>query len=188
MARKTVYLTVDIMREIAHRLAVNFFAEYNEPMPDFDDHDAALLDSALSLPRATFGRHELYDTLAQKAAVMFYSLIKNHPFPNGNKRIATASLLVFLYLNGCWIKSEQKAIYRWAVRIARSKSEERDELIIRLGDWLKLRIDSRRKIHRRVGFFASVRSVLVWLVPLYWYRRRRVPRTNRLGFWRQRSK
>lgn len=176
MARKTVYLTADIMREISHRLAVNFFEEYNEPMPDFSNHNEQLLESALALPRATYGRKELYEDLSTKAAVMFYSLIKNHPFPNGNKRMATASLLVFLYLNGQWLQSEQRAIYRWAVKMAKSKSKDRSRLITKMAGWLANSIEKSRKQKRqkdRESLFFKIRSVLVWLVPLYWHRKRK---------------
>lgn len=177
MAHKTVYLTADILREIAHRLAVNFFEEYNEPMPDFSRHDQQLLDSALSLPRATYGRKELYEDLPTKASVMFYSLIKNHPFPNGNKRMATASLLVFLYLNGQWLQSEQKAIYRWAVKMAKSKTKDRTVLVSKMGKWLKKSIEKNRRLKRRrqnsQNLFFKIRSVLVWLVPLYWHRKKK---------------
>lgn len=174
---KTVYVTTEVMEQLAHRLAVAFFAEYNEPLPDFSQHDHALLDSALSLPRATYGGKELYPTRAAKAAIMFYSIIKNHAFPNGNKRLATATLLVFLYLNGCWIMSEQTAIYRWAIEIAESATTDRDQVVERLTAWLQQRITTKRHARRamlgRLDIFVRVWSLLGWLVPRFWRRRRR---------------
>lgn len=174
---KTVYVTVEVMEQLAHRLAVAFFAEYNEPLPDFSQHDRALLDSALSLPRASFGGKELYPTLSGKAAIMFYSIIKNHPFPNGNKRLATATILVFLYLNGCWIMSEQEAIYRWAIEIAQSPSGERQSLVDRLTDWLQKRITTKRRAKRamagKLDILVRVWSLLGWLVPRFWRRRKK---------------
>lgn len=177
MGSKTVYVTVEVMEQLAHRLAVAFFAEYNEPLPDFSQHDRALLDSALSLPRATYGRHELYPTLAGKAAIMFYSIIKNHAFPNGNKRLATATLLVFLYLNGYWIMSEQAAIYRWAIEVAQSDSHDRDQIVERLTVWLSQRITTKSRAQRamsgRLDIFVRVWSLLGWLVPRFWRRRKK---------------
>jgi len=164
------------MEQLSHRLAVAFFAEYNEPLPDFSQHDRALLDSALSLPRATYGRKELYPSLQAKAAIMFYSIIKNHAFPNGNKRLATATLLVFLYLNGCWIMSEQEAIYRWAIEVAESSPTDRDEIVSRLSQWLKQRITTKSRARRamsgRLDILVRVWSLLGWLVPRFWRRRK----------------
>lgn len=58
------------------------------------------LESALAQPRATFDDVELYPTLVEKAAALGFSLIRNHPFVDGNKRIGHAALEVFLVLNG----------------------------------------------------------------------------------------
>src|SRR5947209_8009363 len=58
------------------------------------------LDSALVQPQMTFGGTELYPDLADKAAVLGYSLICNHPFVDGNKRVGHAALETFLVLNG----------------------------------------------------------------------------------------
>jgi len=58
------------------------------------------LESALSQPRMTFGGEELYSSLVEKAAVLGFTLICNHPFIDGNKRIGHAAMEVFLVLNG----------------------------------------------------------------------------------------
>ncbi len=62
--------------------------------------DQGLLESALALPYATFGGEELYPTIGEKTATMGYSLLKNHGFIDGNKRIAVAAMDVFLLTNG----------------------------------------------------------------------------------------
>ncbi len=62
--------------------------------------DEGLLDSALNAPFQTFAGMELYPTIIDKAAHLGYSLIKNHAFVDGNKRIGTHAMLVFLLLNG----------------------------------------------------------------------------------------
>lgn len=62
--------------------------------------DLGALESALAQPRATFGNQELYPTLVDKATALGLSLIRNHPFVDGNKRIGHAALEVFLVLNG----------------------------------------------------------------------------------------
>lgn len=58
------------------------------------------LESALAQPQTTFGGEELYPTLADKAAALGFSLIMNHPFVDGNKRIGHAAMELFLLLNG----------------------------------------------------------------------------------------
>lgn len=59
-----------------------------------------LADSALHAPQASFGGHEFYSDLVDKAAVLACRLSWNHPHPDGNKRAAWASLVMFLDLNG----------------------------------------------------------------------------------------
>lgn len=62
--------------------------------------DLGALESALAQARATFDDVELYPTLVEKAAALGFSLIRNHPFVDGNKRVGHAALEVFLVLNG----------------------------------------------------------------------------------------
>lgn len=62
--------------------------------------DLGGLESALAQPRATFARQDLHATVAQKAAALGFSLTLNHPFVDGNKRVAHAAMEVFLLLNG----------------------------------------------------------------------------------------
>ena len=58
------------------------------------------LESALAQPKATFDGADLHDTLPAKAAALGFSLALNHPFLDGNKRVAHAAMEVFLILNG----------------------------------------------------------------------------------------
>lgn len=59
-----------------------------------------LLDSALHAPQAGFGDEEFYPSLAEKAAVLTVRIARNHPLPDGNKRLAWQALTMFLALNG----------------------------------------------------------------------------------------
>lgn len=61
--------------------------------------DKCLLDSALNAPFQTFEGTDLYPTILEKAARLGYGLIKNHPFVDGNKRIGTHIMFVFLAVN-----------------------------------------------------------------------------------------
>lgn len=62
--------------------------------------DLAAIESALAQPRATFDATDLHQTLPGKASALGYSLALNHPFLDGNKRVAHAAMEVFLALNG----------------------------------------------------------------------------------------
>lgn len=62
--------------------------------------DLGLAESALAQPQMSFGATELYPTLADKAAALCFSLVMNHPFVDGNKRIGHAAMEVFLVMNG----------------------------------------------------------------------------------------
>lgn len=62
--------------------------------------DENLLDSALAQPQMTFGGEDFYPTIAEKAAALAFSLIQNHPFNDGNKRIGHGAMVLFLDING----------------------------------------------------------------------------------------
>lgn len=62
--------------------------------------DDGLLDSAIAAPFQTFDSAELFQSIQQKAARLACGLVQNHPFLDGNKRIAAHTMLVFLALNG----------------------------------------------------------------------------------------
>jgi death-on-curing protein len=59
-----------------------------------------LLDSALHAPQAGFGDEDFYPSLVEKAAVLVVRIARNHPLPDGNKRLAWQTLTIFLALNG----------------------------------------------------------------------------------------
>lgn len=62
--------------------------------------DINVVESAVSQPQMTFDGVDLYPSLAAKAASLAYSLIQNHPFVDGNKRVGHAAMEVFLIMNG----------------------------------------------------------------------------------------
>lgn len=62
--------------------------------------DLGALESALAQPRASFGGTDLHSSLPAKAAALGFSLVLNHAFVDGNKRVAHAAMEVFLILNG----------------------------------------------------------------------------------------
>ncbi len=71
--------------------------------------DLGALESAVAQPRMTFGSDDLYPTIAEKAAALCFSLVGNHPFVDGNKRIGHAAMETFLVLNGWEIHASIEA-------------------------------------------------------------------------------
>ena len=63
--------------------------------------DAGLLNSAVNAPFQTFEGKDLYDSIEEKAAHLGYSLVNNHPFIDGNKRVGILAMATFLEINGC---------------------------------------------------------------------------------------
>lgn len=90
--------------------------------------DYNLLDSALENPFQSFGGEELYPTLQAKAARLGYGLIKNHCMIDGNKRIGTHAMLVFLAINGIELDYTQKELYETILAIADGSFEYEDLL------------------------------------------------------------
>ena len=87
------HLTVEIVREI-HAEAIKRFGG------SAGLRDAALLESAVAAPQASFGGKSPYTDVAEVAAAYLFYLCRNHPFVDGNKRAALGACIVFLRLNG----------------------------------------------------------------------------------------
>lgn len=135
------YIDRDLMETFCHATAIELFDQTNDPISPFARHDRGLLESALSLPQAAFGGRDMYPTLADKAAVLWYTLNKNHPFENGNKRISAMALLVFLYINDYWLKAvPAKEIVEQTLFIAKSDAAAREQVLRTVRDWLEPRI------------------------------------------------
>jgi death-on-curing protein len=62
--------------------------------------DLGALESAIAQPRMTFGGVDLYPSLVEKAAALCFSLVRNHPFVDGNMRVGHAAMETFFLLNG----------------------------------------------------------------------------------------
>jgi len=65
--------------------------------------DINALESAINQPRQTFDQKDLYPDIVTKAAALCFSLVMNHPFVDGNKRVGHAAMETFLILNDCEI-------------------------------------------------------------------------------------
>jgi len=129
-------LNLEEIKYLAHRLAINTMS-WDEPIPKFETRFPNVLESCIATPFLKFERRNLYPGLAGKGAALFYLLIKNHPFQNGNKRLAVTSLLVFLYKNSKWLKADGKELYNLAVWIAESPPMAKDQMLTVIANFIK---------------------------------------------------
>ncbi len=94
--------------------------------------DEKLLDSALGQPKATYEGKYLHDNLMKMAAAYGYHICNNHPFIDGNKRIALVAMDVFLQRNGYEIIANEKETYKMMMELATGELSK-DELVL----WLE---------------------------------------------------
>jgi death-on-curing protein len=80
--------------------------------------DINALESALAQPRQSFSDADLYPDLPSKAAALCFSLVLNHPFIDGNKRIGHAAMEVFLLVNGYELRAPVDEQERIALDLA----------------------------------------------------------------------
>ncbi len=125
----TVWLTLDNFRQLCFELAAKAIWIASEPIPAFDTRFSGRLEACLDTPRQSFENQLLYPTLIDQAAILFYLLNKNHPFANGNKRIALTALLVFLFLNGKWLVASQDDLFAFAMGVAASDARRKDTIV-----------------------------------------------------------
>jgi death-on-curing protein len=83
------------------------------------DHNA--LESAINRPFMTFDQKELYPSQTEKAAALIESLISNHPFLDGNKRIGYVLMRYFLLRNGFDISASQSEKFEFVIKIAQGQ-------------------------------------------------------------------
>ncbi|MDY5819164.1 MAG: type II toxin-antitoxin system death-on-curing family toxin [Treponema sp.] len=88
--------------------------------------DENLLDSALKSPFQTFDGNELYPDIFDKASQLCYSLVENHPFADGNKRIGVHLTLLFLKINNENIEYSQAELIDFGLNIASGKMNKDD--------------------------------------------------------------
>lgn len=136
MARPAIKrLSVIEIEYVAHRLAQELM-EYGEPIPPFNTRYPDKLESCLKTPFQTFHRKSLYSTFETKATILFYLMIKNHPFQNGNKRVAILTLIYFLIQNGRRLKVDNKILYEFSKEVASSNAQNKDPVITRIRSFI----------------------------------------------------
>ncbi len=129
-------ITIAEVEYTAYRLA-KIQMEWDEPIPDFGTRFPGKLESCLASAFQTYAKRELYPTLVDKSAILFYFMVKNHPFLNGNKRIAVTTLFTFLYLNKKWLGVTNDQLYQFAVWVAESQPQLKEGVVLAIKEFIK---------------------------------------------------
>lgn len=129
-------VVIEQIEHIAFRIAQKSYS-FNEPIPDFSTRYPGILESCIKTPFQTFGGKELYFGFINKLAILFYLMIKNHPFENGNKRVAVLTMFFLLHEEGKWVKVDTQKLYNFAVWVASSPAEAKDEVVQYIVKFLK---------------------------------------------------
>jgi len=95
--------------------------------------DIGALESAVNQPRLTFDKSDLYPDIISKAAALCFSLVMNHPFIDGNKRVGHAAMETFLILNGFEINATVDEQERIILDLAAGQMK-RDAFVLWLND------------------------------------------------------
>lgn len=131
------FLTVGLVREV-HAAAIAGFGGADGL------RDEALLESAVAAPQATYGGESVYASMEEVAAAYLFYLCRNHPFVDGNKRVALGSCLLFLRLNGLAPAPDGPEWEQLTIDVAASKLD-RDQTTKRL----KALVGPRKKKSRK---------------------------------------
>ena len=106
--------------------------EFTEDIPPFKTRYAGTLEGIIEQIKAEYFGKELYKGIVTKSVWFFYCLIKNHPFFNGNKRVAVVALFDFLKRNVNELYLDEDAIfndlYKMAIKTSESKPEDIEQV------------------------------------------------------------
>jgi len=136
----TYFLTLQDVEDLLNQYAEQY--AYDEPLEPFESANKEKLESVLHAPQREFYDNMLYSTLESQAAVLFYEMIKMHPFVNGNKRMACICLFSFLSENGCWLYLSDAELYETAKETANTSTEDMEEEVKRLASSIKSKMST----------------------------------------------
>lgn len=123
--KNTSYLTLDIVLAIHEEMVERYGGSHGI-------RDIGLIQSAIARPQSSFGGDDLYQTIFDKAAALFHSLMFNHAFVDGNKRTAMVSTARFLFVNGYNLVVNQKEFVAFPLKV-----ENQHQSIEEISKWLK---------------------------------------------------
>jgi len=111
-----VYLSVDQLLRLHERQIEKFGGLAGV-------RDRGGLESAVARPAMTFGGEDLYVDLTAKAAALMHSLVMNHPFVDGNKRVGAAAAELFVMLNDAVLDAADSEMEKTTLTVARGEMD-----------------------------------------------------------------
>lgn len=129
--KKIIYLSLDVVLAIHDDMIERYGGSHGI-------RDLGFIQSALARPQASFGGEDLYPTIFDKAAALFHSLIFNHAFVDGNKRITITMTARFLYVNGYELEAEKKEFVDFPLRV-----ENKHLSLEEIAKWIKEHVKKR---------------------------------------------
>lgn len=124
----TIYLSLDQILDLHEALVAEFGGVHAI-------RDRGMLESAIARPAMTFGGEDLYVDLPAKAAALMHSLVLNHPFVDGNKRIGAAAAEFFVEVNGSTLRATDDEFEDMTLAVAEGRVE-----IEALSIWFRQRL------------------------------------------------
>ncbi|MEP7103458.1 MAG: type II toxin-antitoxin system death-on-curing family toxin [Candidatus Dojkabacteria bacterium] len=124
----TKKVSLDEVKNLAYEFAIKYL-DWDEPIPEFETRFPGILESCLEQPFQNVYGEVLYRGVTKKASMLFYLMIKNHPFKNGNKRLAVLTTLLFLHKNSRWLYVSNQRLYELAVEVSKSEMKDKENVI-----------------------------------------------------------
>ena len=124
--KNTSYLSLDVVLAIHEEMVDKFGGSHGI-------RDLGLIQSAVAKPQSSFGGEDLYQSIFDKAAALFHSLMFNHAFIDGNKRTVMVSTARFLYVNGYNLEISKREFVAFPLEV-----ENKHLSIEEISKWLKL--------------------------------------------------
>lgn len=132
---------MDISKEELEYIAKLFSKYMKEQQYDnssvYEVRNLGKLESSIVQPFQQIGGQDLYPTLVSKASMLYYFCIKNHPFEDGNKRMAIFALIIYLAKNGYWLETTNEELFDVTVYTAASSMKDKDETVKRIEEFVQ---------------------------------------------------
>ncbi len=132
--------------ELIHAIVSKREEREGEPIPPFALANQGDIEVLVNNPRRVFDGKELYPTIADKAAIIFYTVNKRQIFINGNKRMSTACLLVFLGINGKQLTVSPDELTQKALWLANTDAGEFQNIKAELTSWIESHLAEEAEI------------------------------------------
>ncbi len=132
---------MDISKEELEYIAKLFSKYMKEQQYDnssvYEVRNLGKLESSIVQPFQQIGGQDLYPTLVSKASMLYYFCIKNHPFEDGNKRMAIFALIIYLAKNGYWLETTNEELFDVTVYTAASSMKDKDGTVKRIEEFVQ---------------------------------------------------